>query len=241
MNIKSFFRYVFGISLVIALTAGLTIYQDYKSSYSASTSSEVNADDFSIGVEYPGLITKTFVKEGDEVKKGQTLATFKSTILLNQLSEAKIAPRDLNYPLADNGELALTVAKDGIVKDIAFSSGSFVPGNKAIFTLVDRNSKYIVSRHLLATRDLRLLNRNRRIEVKQFDGNTITLQIRQIDIAISGSNYLVTLESTPVIESDLAGAEIGSPLPARIILKDQSLWTILNDRAQQFYARLTSR
>lgn len=241
MNIKSFFRYVFGISLVIALAGSLTVYQDYRSSYSPSTSSEVNADTFAIGVEYPGVLTKTFVKEGDEVRKGQVLANFKSTILLNQLTEAKITPRDLNYPLADNGEIALTAAKDGTVKDVAYTSGSFVPGNKEIYTLVDSHSKYIVSRHLVATRDLRLLNRNRKIEVKQYEGGTVTLQIRQIDIAISGSNYLVTIESTPINESELAGVEIGSPLPAKVILNDQNLWTVVRDRAQQYYARLASR
>ena len=234
-------KYSLGIIAVIALVGALTVFQDYRSSYRAAKDAELQADDYQVGIEYPGIITRNYVRIGDHVVKDQVLATIKSSVLISELTGAKLAVGDLNYPLNENGEVVLRASRAGTIDKIDAPDGSFVSGNKEIYDITSDESRYIVSRNVVSNEDLKLLNKDRLVEVTLYNGEKIQMKIRKITINKNGSQYIATIESTPIVDGLLNDLIIGMPLQTRLVLKPHNLWTTITSRTQVLYNQAAGR
>jgi hypothetical protein len=241
MKNKIFLRYIFGIIGISVLVGSLIVFQDFTSSYKTAKGSELMADKYAVGLEYPGVITKNFVHLGDHVQKDQVLATVRSSILIEALTQAKININDLNYPLNSAGEVVLRATKDGTISDINFSEGSFIAGNKEVFDIIDDSSRYILSTTIVSPNDLKLLSNNRHILATLYNGQVIDLKIRQITIKQAGNQYVATITSVPVSQGILNNLALGSPIPTRLVLKDKNLYAILTDQSHSLYIKLAHK
>ncbi|GAV21512.1 efflux RND transporter periplasmic adaptor subunit [Carboxydothermus pertinax] len=130
------------------------------------------ADQYEVKAEIPGKVNDVYVKEGDEVKKGQTLATLDDSLLKNQLEAARanlelarlkyeqVAGKDQNLEKqaktgiklaqtqVDLAKLQLVKTKiqapvSGVVLYPSVKPGDYVNPGSTVAAIVDLNKIYV--------------------------------------------------------------------------------------------------
>ena len=84
-----------GMLVVLVLVAAFTMIFTQRQQQVNSTSAEIAAQEYSVGTDYSGTITRSYVENGDEVKEGDTLFEVQSLSLLQDISRR---PRHLRAP-----------------------------------------------------------------------------------------------------------------------------------------------
>jgi hypothetical protein len=223
MNAQSFRSLITGLFLLFVLSLIVFFYRDTQNGVKTTRQSSVNADSYVLGLDYSGVITREPVKKGQYVHKGDTLAYIKSSSLLADINAKKITKEDLTYPLSKDSQIVVQATQDGILSDINYLAGSYVPANQTIFKITASQSPYIVSHYNLSRTDFQKLNKNTQLQIKLPNGRLVLSPIRQITVDTSsnntGSTVSVNIESIIDPDSNLL---IGSPVVATLHLERQT-------------------
>lgn len=239
MNKRPLVTLIFGGIAVAILIAGLVVYQDRKDSHVDATEASISATTYDVGVEYSGVLSTQNVQKGQMVSKGQLLGTVKSGTLMERLREAKLQPQDLPYPINDNSEIELKAANAGIIKSVNFAGGSFVPGNQAIYTIIDVNQYYVTSKFTLGTQQLGDLTTQKNVELQLQSGMDLPTRIRDMVIEpADGGKQEITIESVPVSQLNQESFKLGEPVRTTLILRDQDYWTHITNWTSGQWASL---
>jgi multidrug resistance efflux pump len=143
MRLARRIRLLFGCLLVIAFVGMLFVRLNYTMSRVHSQSAKLRADTYAVGTEYSGTVLKQYINEGSAVTAGQELFVIQSTVLASDLLTQQVSKSGLAFQLDANNNIILVANEDGVVTNIAYLQGSFVPANKEIATIAKANSLYI--------------------------------------------------------------------------------------------------
>lgn len=224
MNAKAFRSLTVGLFLLFLLSVIVFLYKDTRSAVKITRQSSISADSYVLGLEYSGIITQEPVKEGQYVKKGDTLAYIKSSSLLSDLNSSKITKSDLSYPLSSSNEIILQATQDGQLENVNYLSGSYVPANQNIFKITAAQAPYVVSRYSLSREDFQKLSINTELQIKLPNGRLVKSPIQQITVdnstVTAGSTVIVNIKSLIDPDRNLLA---GSPVIATLHLDKETM------------------
>ena len=237
MKFTSRIRLVFGILVVILIVGALSMYLNNIMSVSQSSKAQLAADSTTIGTDYPGLIVKQNVEEGDKVTKGQVLFEIQSTQLNDALTKGLVmtAPLSFNVDPATN-YIRLKASDDGVIEKIDYRAGSYVPGGGTVASIDTVGSLYVTAHFRLSPPDYARINKSNTINLRLPDNSTQTATIFSIALVSNGSNV------DTVVKARLKNADIsdfrfsvGTPVEATLLLKQDNIFQGLFNIIQQLF------
>ena len=178
------------------------------------------------------------VEEGDMVEEGQTLFEVRSTNLIEQLRDKQLRAADLLYPLNEKNNLVLSATKPGILAEILYTKGSFVPANSTIANIIDTEDVSVVARFLLPRRDFGRVDKQSRIEVQLPDGSKVNGTVSSIEVL--SQDDIIEVELKAVLERyESTGLELtsGAPVNATLYLSEDTLYKKLQTYATELYRK----
>ncbi len=223
MSAKSIRLFITGVTLLVLFAVAIYFYQDTRNNIKISKESRIGAKSYVLSLDYSGLITKSFVKQGDFVRKGDALAYVKSSTLMADLNGKKIVKEDLTFELSENNEVIIQATQNGVIDQVYFLDGSNVAANQTIFKITANQAPFVISGYNLSRDDFQRLKKNSRLQITLPNSSLVDSQIQQItvdDVAMNiGPTVPVTIISA--IEPD-RNLLIGSPVTATLHLSQQT-------------------
>lgn len=232
-------RFFIGIVMVILIVAALAVYLNIQMSTASSSKARIEADTSSVGVNYTGLVREQFVEEGSTVKKGTTLFEIDSSSLKQDLSDKKVTEESLPFDIDPKTQnILLKANEDGVIKEIKYQSGSFIPSGSVIATVNTSSSLHVVANFTLSPPDYARINRDSSVKIKLPDNSTAYADI--FDVRLMNNQDRDNVET--VVKARLQKADVsdflfsdGTPVQAELQLTRNSWYEGLFTSAQNLF------
>ena len=227
MKFSGKIKFFIGILAVTLLVGVLTVYLNMSMSTSSSVEATLDAQSRTIGTDFPGLVVKQNVEEGQKISENEVLFEIESQQLKSSLASGIIKEASLPFklnPVTKDIEIRSTSA--GVIDEIFYREGSFIPAGEVVSTVYVLDSLFVTAHFQLAPPDYARIEEDSSLELL-FPDNTIK----------DGSITSVTLESSKdetevdtVVKAKITDANmsdfrfsVGTPVEAKLHLK-QDTW-----------------
>lgn len=237
MSGKSRLALFFGLILLAVGIGAVLIYMEYSHSRIAASEASVKAESYSVGIDYSGLISKQFIEEGDRVRAGQDLFYIQSNVLKQSMQELGLTKDELLYPLNEKGEIILKASKAGVVSNIEFTQGSFVPANKEIAQIMSSEVVFVDATFRMPERDFARITKDTRIHVDLPNGSTSTADVSNINVRSQMNNEVTAIVRAKLTDVDTTTfiSASGTPARAALVLNEHSFY---DNQIQPFVASI---
>jgi hypothetical protein len=233
-------RLIFGIIFVVAIVVALAFYLTSIMSVAKSSKAELDAAAISIGTDYPGLIVKQNVEEGDKVTKGQTLFEIQSAPLNEVLTNGTVLASSLPFKVdPKTNYIQLKASDDGVVDKISYRAGSYVPVGGIVATVYTVNTLFVTANFRLSPPDYARIDKSSKIDLRMPDNTTQQATIFSIGLVRNGDSV------DTVIKARLKNADItdfrfsvGTPVDATMQLGKISWYQGLVTYVEQLFKPL---
>ena len=235
MSPKSKLAFLSGLVMLGVVIAGLLLYLDYSNSRVSAKEASIKAESYSVGIDYSGLISKQFVEEGDRVVAGQELFYIQSNVLKQSMQELGLKREDLLYPLNDKGEIILKASKNGVVSNIEFNQGSFVPANKEIAQIMSSDVIFADATFRIPERDFARIKKGTQLQIDLPNGQVSSGTVTNIKVQSQKESEVTAVVQTKLKNLDVSGfiSASGTPVQAKLILNPNSFY---DDKIQPLMA-----
>ena len=228
---------MFGILVVVLIVVALSMYLNNIMSVSQSSKARLAADSTTLGADYPGLIVKQNVEEGDKVAKGQVLFEIQSTQLNDALTKGSITASSLSVDVDPvTNYIRLKASDDGVIEKINYRAGSYVQGGGIVASIDTVGSLYVIANFRLSPPDYARINKSNEIKLRLPDNSTQTATVYSIALVSNGSDV------DTVVKARLKNADIsdfrfsvGTPVQATLLLKQDNIFQGLFNFIQQLF------
>lgn len=225
MKFTSRLKFIIGILFVVLLVGTLTLYLNSIMSVADSSKAELAADSTSIGTDYPGLIVKQNVEEGDRVTKGQVLFEIQSAQLSEALADKSVTEASLPVTLnPTNKNIELTANDDGVIEKITYRAGSYAPAGGIVATVNTVGSLHVVANFRLSPPDYARISKSSKVSLKFPDNSTQEATVFSISLVRSGEG-VNTVVKARLKDADISDFRfsVGTPVQATLQLS-QDTW-----------------
>jgi multidrug efflux pump subunit AcrA (membrane-fusion protein) len=227
----------FGLLFVVALAAGLTMYVNANNGKIGGQSASLMAEDYPVGTDYSGTITKQYVKVGDKVKSGQRLFEIESPILARDLAQGLVTKNSLSHELKGQDTLVITATNAGLVDSIAFTNGAFVPANSTIATVQQAGTMYVSADFVLSAKDYARIPANATLNVVLPDNSTIPAKVNQLKVTTENGETRTTVRAYSPDLAERAGVfAVGTPVSATLYLDNDGVVTDVTHKVTDLLA-----
>lgn len=234
MTFLSRLKFLMGIGFVLLLVGGLLLYLNSTMSVVHSYKAELSADAVTLGTDYPGLVVKQPVEEGDRVSKGQTLFEIRSPQLTQSLADHTTTAAALPFTVdIATGDIILKASDDGVIQKINYRAGSYAPVGGVLATINTVGSLYVVGHYRLAPPDYARIAKGNALAVTFPDNSKVQARIYNISVASNGTAV------DTIIKGRLQHADInefrfsvGTPVDVSLKLTDKTWYQSLQDIAR---------
>ena len=183
MTWKSRLRFITGIIVTIGMVFGLFVYLNYSMSRVTSETAQLDADSYSVGFDYSGILDKSYVQVGATVKAGDKLFEVRSTALETSLAENQVQKGSLLFGLTDDGSVLVTASKPGVVRKVNYQIGSFIPANSEIASISLDGALYVQATYRLSSPDYARINYDSVVTVILPDNKKVEGKIYDVSLA----------------------------------------------------------
>lgn len=220
MTFGSRLRLIIGIIFVVAIVAALAFYLTSIMSVAKSTKAELDAASISIGTDYPGLIVKQNVEEGDKVTKGQVLFEIQSTQLNEVLTNGTVLASSLPFTVdPKTNYIQLKASDDGVVDKINYRAGSYAPAGGIVASVYTVKSLYVTAHFRLSPPDYARIDKTSKIDLRMPDNTTKQATIFSISLVRNGDSVdtvvKARLKNTDITDFRFS---VGTPVEATMQL-----------------------
>ena len=195
MSIVSRLRLLIGVLFVLALVFGLFVYLNYSMSNITSRTAQLDTDQYVVSVDYGGTVEKQYVRTGDTVKTNDPLFEINSPTLQSQLDDERRSESDLLYSLTDDGNILIQAANSGVVRNVQFPEGSYVPDNGQLATLTIEGTDYVTAKYSLNAPDYARINRKQPLAVTLPDNTVLQAKVFDITLEKNGDTVLTVVKA----------------------------------------------
>ncbi|HEY8992430.1 MAG TPA: HlyD family efflux transporter periplasmic adaptor subunit [Candidatus Microsaccharimonas sp.] len=233
MKFTSRLKFIIGILFVIAIVGALAIYLNGIMSVSQSSKAELAADSTTIGTDYPGLVVKQNVEEGDKVTKGEVLFEIQSAQLNDALTTKNVSVSSLPFSVDPvTNYIQLKANDDGVIEKISYRAGSYAPAGGIVATVNTVGSLYVIAHFHLSPPDYARVSKTNKIDLRLPDNSTQQATIFSIALVSNGSN-VDTVVKARIKDADISDFRfsVGTPVQATLQLSQdgwfQGLFTVI--------------
>jgi hypothetical protein len=237
MKFTSRLKFMFGIIIVLLLVGALVLYLNNSMSTSHSTKAELAADASSIGTDYPGLIVKQNVEEGDKVTKDQTLFELKSGQLSESLANKTVSAASLPFSIdSTSGNILIKASDAGVMEKINYRSGSFVPAGGIIATVNTVGSLHVVAYFKLSPPDYARISKNSKVSLTLPDNTKMEATVFDISL-VSNGNRVDTVVKGRIKNADISDYRfsVGTPVQATLQLSTSTWYQTVYEYILQLF------
>ena len=226
MTIGSRLRFFLGVVFIFVLAIGGFLYLNYSMSNITSKSATLEADAYAISVEYGGIVEKEYVSVGDEVKKNDPLFEINSSSLKEALDNKRVKKSGLLFTVASNGNILLHSNSAGVIRQVNYPEGAYIPPNNQIAQLAIKNSDYVTAKFLLRAPDYARINKQKPLHVTLPDNTELQAKIFDISLKQEGSNVYTFVKARFSKDAKInSNFSPGTPLSASWQLQSNSWYT----------------
>lgn len=207
---------------MLAIVFGALFFKYDRQSNVVSDNGQVDGDTYAVGVDYTGVVTDVFLSQGDIVQGGETVATIKSSTLIERLNESTIQTEDLVFSLNENQEIVLVASQPGRVQKINFARGSFIPANSEL-ALISEKDLYVTADFAIPQSDFYTLEGDVSADIRA--GNQVYKGKVQDFEVLELRDSLVYVSATilPEDAEALTQFQLGTPVVVFVDLKPNPL------------------
>jgi len=149
MTWRNRFRLWFGLILVVAVVAALTLVVNQRSRQAFSDNAQVSALQSVVGSEYGGVVVDQYVEQGDVVTKGEKLFTISSLDLQRDVGNGLKPVSTTSYQIdAAHGQVTFVAQMAGTVTDLKAQQGTFVAAGD-MATITAGGTQYVTAQFQL--------------------------------------------------------------------------------------------
>ena len=215
-----------GLISVLVLAAGLTMYVNANNGKVDGQSASLMAEDYPVGTDYSGTITKQYVKVGEQVKAGQPLFEIESPILARDLAQGLVTKDSLSHELKGNDTLVITATNAGQVDSVAFTEGAFVPANSTIATVQQSGTMYVSADFVLTAKDYSRIPTDASMAVILPNNTTIQAKVGQIKVTTQDGQAKTIIQAySPELAKGAGVFAVGTPVSATLYLSNDGVVT----------------
>jgi multidrug resistance efflux pump len=230
MSRRAFFALIGGLALIVVSVALLMAYRDYKDTNIPASNAVLEGTVYYIGIDYTGVLVEQHAEKGQFVREGDLLGRLKSGSLIERMREAELTTDDLPYQLDKDDNIELRATNDGVITEINYTGGSFVPANQQIYEIVTADQYFVKATYEgLSKNQIEKLDTFRTAEITYRDDTAVPGSIRDLTIEQEGSLYNAELELVPGSQPNAQTVTVGEPVQAVLILKEENAFSRLKD------------
>lgn len=221
-------RLLIGILIIIGLTGGLFIYLNYSMSVVSSRSASLQSDMNAVSVEYGGVIKKRYVEVGTKVAKDDPLFELTSPDLSEALRTSRISTESLLFSVTPDGDILLRASNSGVLREVNFAEGAFVPANSPIATIALDGSAYVTAKYSLQAPDYARINRGNAVSVTLPDNTRLDAKVFDITLEQSGDKVLTIVKARFNENANISPTfSVGTPVSTSWQLENNSWYTTM--------------
>lgn len=218
---------------MVLFVFGLFVYLNYSMSNITSKSAQLDSDQYVVSVDYGGTVAKQYIRVGDTVKTGDPLFEIKSPTLQSEITAKRKSADDLLYKLTPDGNILLQAANSGVVRNVQFTGGSYVPDNAQLATLTIANTDYVTAKYSLNAPDYARINRSHPLKVTLPDNTTLDAKVFDIVLERSGDKVITVVKARFDKNADIpATFSNGTPVQASWELEYNTLYKSIAEWAK---------
>lgn len=240
MKFSSRIKFIFGIVIVVVLVGALSLYLNGIMSVAQSSKAELAADSTSIGTDYPGLVVKQNIEEGDKVAKGQVLFEIQSAQLNEALTSKSVLAGSLPFSVdPTTNYIQLKATDDGVVEKISYRVGSYAPAGGIVATVDTVGSLYVLANFRLSPPDYARIDKDSKIDLRLPDNSTQKATIFSIALVRNGDS-VDTVVKARIKDADISDFRfsVGTPVEATLQLGQNTWYQALFTYVEQLFKPL---
>ncbi|MCB2412985.1 HlyD family efflux transporter periplasmic adaptor subunit [Demequina sp. TTPB684] len=233
------FRLLFGTVVVLILVAGATFVFTQRQAQVVSVTAQIVAETYSVGADYPGVVTHRYVEVGDHVEQNEPLFVVESLQVARDVESGLLdSARD---DVSADGTLTVRAAVAGTVRTFDVNEGSYLSSGVVVATIEQDESLSARAEFVLAPRDFGRIEEAAEVELLLPDQREIPGALTDIEvITVDGYAHVTTeISSTGLVAGDANGlVRSGTPLEARLHLRDDGPLAGMRDAAVDFVRKI---
>lgn len=225
MTFKNRLKFFFGLIFVVLLVGALVLYLNNAMSTIQTTKAAINADTSTVGTDYPGLVVKQNVEEGDKVARGETLFEIQSSQLTNSLNNGTVSAASLPFSLSPGSHnILIKATDDGVVQKIDYRAGSYAPLGSILATIDTVGSLYVEAHYNLTPPDYARIKKGSVLSVTFPDNSHETATVYNISL-VGNAGAVDTVIRARLQHATLGDFRfaVGTPVEASLKLS-QTTW-----------------
>jgi multidrug resistance efflux pump len=237
-------RLTVGFIGVLLLVAACTLVFNQRRTEVTSTSASVQAQEYSVGTDYGGTVTKEFVQEGDRVRVGDRLFQVQSLQLQQAIDKGLVSRAGATeaYSLGADGLMTFTAAVAGTMADIGVKTGGFVQAGTELGTIDKADSLFVSSNFVLTPRDYERIRDGAEVDVELPNDHVLRGHVRKVAVQTNeDGNAKTTVEvaSSSLHEGGWSGLNApGTPVDATLHLRDDGPLAGVSDGFRGFLRQI---
>lgn len=227
-------RLFFGLIFVGLVLFGLLLALNFSLSNIGSRTAQLQADTFTVGTDYSGIITKQYVTQGQHVSAGQSLFLIKSSLLSSEIASGTLDKSDLAYSIDDQNQITLKATNPGTISDISYLEGAFVPANKEVATVTRDNSFYVEAKFELSPPDYARIHNGDLLTVTLPNNQKVDATVFDVSVE-SADNDVQTVIKARVKDLRSSTFTIGTPVSSELHLSGKTLYDSTKESLQKLF------
>ncbi|ACZ29270.1 biotin/lipoyl attachment domain-containing protein [Xylanimonas cellulosilytica DSM 15894] len=223
MSRAAWFRLVGGVLAVTLVAGGLTWVLGRRDGQVTSFLATVQTQTVDVGVDYPGTVTDTLVKPGEQVDAGQPVLVVNSLRLAHDIAEGLLAASTVAYEVAADGTMTVLSPVAGTVTHVGVTEGQYVPGGQVLATIDESRTAHVEAKFMLDATDLTRLAIGAPVTIALPDRTRLEGTIDGFAVDNADAKAVVTATVVAPVLAREGGAltQAGTPVVASVRLAPQ--------------------
>lgn len=230
-------RFMMGMLSVVLLVGLLVLYLNNSMSTVHTPKADLKAEATTVGVDYPGLVVKQDITEGDKVTKGQVMFTVNSPQLVADLNSRAVEATSLPFTVEPGTQNIIVKANgDGVVEKINYRVGSYAPTGSVIATIDTIDTLYISAHFHLTPPDYARVKRGNEMNITFPDNTKLTATVYNISLVNDGGVVDTVVKARIKNPDDINSRfSIGTPVEASLKLTQRTWYQGLIDMGRKLF------
>jgi multidrug resistance efflux pump len=236
MKTKHRISFIIGIVATIALCVAMFIYLEFSMSRVDSVEAQLQSETYTVGVDYSGIIEKSYIEEGAYIDTKDPLFELRSPTLTDAIRNNEVAKSSLLYSVNEDGLILISAAAPGQIQSVAYREGAFVPANSQIAVVNVKNKFYVLATYKLSSPDYANLGKGSKVSTRFPDGKTIVGEVYDISLETIDKEIMtrvrIRFDQNQINETVFS---VGTPVNTTLILDRESTYTRISEMIKSLF------
>ncbi|RPE77557.1 MULTISPECIES: HlyD family efflux transporter periplasmic adaptor subunit [unclassified Frondihabitans] len=227
--------------VIIALLAAITVVVNQKATQVTAGSAAIAAEEFTVGTDYSGNITRSYVEVGDTVTKGQKLFEVQSASAVQSVGTGMLPYSGEGYSVSKTGAMVFVSTVAGIVSDIASKDGEFVQAGARLATVDEADSLFVAGDYSVSAADYDRVQKGADVRLMLPNKSTLSGRVVSFSATTSHNQALthVVISSPELVQGAANGLVTpGTPVTATLSLRDDGMLTGAQETMAAFVTKI---